>query len=51
MAALTKGAEEQRADWLQRLVEEGHDAVELACAFAAMARANEAPIGRLASPA
>ncbi|MDG4871041.1 hypothetical protein P8631_23890, partial [Guyparkeria sp. 1SP6A2] len=34
----------------ERLVEEGHDAVELACAFAAMARADEAPIGRLQAP-
>ncbi|WP_311063108.1 DEAD/DEAH box helicase [Halomonas sp. DWK9] len=49
VAALTKGAEEQRA-LVERLVEEGHDAVELACAFAAMARADEAPIGRLQAP-
>ena len=49
VAALTKGAEEQRA-LVERLMEEGHDAVELACAFAAMARADEAPIGRLQAP-
>jgi len=49
VVALTKGAEEQRA-LVERLVEEGHDAVELACAFAAMARADEAPIGRLQAP-
>ncbi|WP_218313707.1 DEAD/DEAH box helicase [Halomonas sp. 18071143] len=49
VAALTKGAEEQRA-LVERLVEEGHDAVDLACAFAAMARADEAPIGRLQAP-
>ncbi len=49
VAALTKGAEEQRA-LVERLVEEGHDPVELACAFAAMARADEAPIGRLQAP-
>ncbi|HCA01902.1 DEAD/DEAH box helicase [Vreelandella alkaliphila] len=49
VAALTKGAEEQRA-LVERLVEEGHNAVELACAFAAMARADEAPIGRLQAP-
>jgi ATP-dependent RNA helicase DeaD len=49
VAALTKGAEEQRA-LVERLVEEGHDAIELACAFAAMARADEAPIGRLQAP-
>ena len=49
VSALTKGAEEQRA-LVERLVEEGHDAVELACAFAAMARADEAPIGRLQAP-
>ncbi|RUR39230.1 DEAD/DEAH box helicase [Vreelandella populi] len=49
VAALTKGAEEQRA-LVERLVEEGHDPIELACAFAAMARADEAPIGRLQAP-
>lgn len=49
VAALTKGAEEQQA-LVTRLVEEGHDPVELACAFAAMARADEAPIGRLQAP-
>ena len=49
VAALTKGADEQRA-LVERLVEEGHDPVELACAFAAMARADEAPIGRLQAP-
>ncbi|HCR96605.1 MULTISPECIES: DEAD/DEAH box helicase [Halomonas] len=49
VAALTKGAEEQQA-LVERLVEEGHDAIQLACAFAAMARADEAPIGRLQAP-
>ncbi|SDO11279.1 DEAD/DEAH box helicase [Vreelandella arcis] len=49
VAALTKGADEQRA-LVERLVEEGHDPIELACAFAAMARADEAPIGRLQAP-
>ncbi|MCS2608672.1 DEAD/DEAH box helicase [Halomonas dongshanensis] len=49
VASLTKGAEEQRA-LVERLVEEGHDSVELACAFAALARADEAPIGRLQAP-
>ncbi|MCA1771588.1 MAG: DEAD/DEAH box helicase [Halomonas sp.] len=49
VASLTKGAEEQRA-LIERLVEEGHDPVELACAFSAMARADEAPIGRLQAP-
>ncbi|GHA97210.1 DEAD/DEAH box helicase [Modicisalibacter luteus] len=49
IGALTAGAEEQRA-LVERLVEEGHDPIELACAFAAMARADEAPIGRLPKP-
>ncbi|QNI03714.1 DEAD/DEAH box helicase [Halomonas sp. SH5A2] len=49
VASLTKGADEQRA-LIERLVEEGHDPVELACAFSAMARADEAPIGRLQAP-
>ncbi|KPQ20536.1 MULTISPECIES: DEAD/DEAH box helicase [unclassified Halomonas] len=49
IASLTKGAEEQRA-LIERLVEEGHDPIELACAFSAMARADEAPIGRLQAP-
>ncbi|PMR69442.1 DEAD/DEAH box helicase [Halomonas heilongjiangensis] len=49
VASLTKGAEEQTA-LVERLVEEGHDPIELACAFAAMARADEAPIGRLQAP-
>ncbi|PXX98642.1 DEAD/DEAH box helicase [Halomonas sp. LBP4] len=49
VASLTKGAEEQNA-LVERLVEEGHDPIELACAFAAMARADEAPIGRLQAP-
>ncbi|HSP59372.1 MAG TPA: DEAD/DEAH box helicase [Halomonas sp.] len=48
-AALTAGAEEQRA-LVERLVEEGHDPIELACAFARLARADEAPIGRLQAP-
>ncbi len=49
IAALTAGAEEQRA-LVGRLVEEGYDPVELACAFARLARADEAPIGRLQAP-
>lgn len=49
VAALTKGAEEQLA-LVERLVAEGHDPVELACAFGAMARADETPIGRLQAP-
>ncbi|MAR72338.1 MULTISPECIES: DEAD/DEAH box helicase [unclassified Halomonas] len=49
IAAVTKGAEEQRA-LVERLVEEGYDPIELACAFSAMARADEAPIGRLQAP-
>ncbi|GAA3900442.1 DEAD/DEAH box helicase [Halomonas cibimaris] len=49
VASLTQGADEQRA-LVERLVEEGHDPVELACAFAQMARADEAPIGRLQAP-
>ncbi|PMR72505.1 DEAD/DEAH box helicase [Billgrantia endophytica] len=47
--ALTAGAEEQRA-LIERLVAEGHDPIELACAFAAMARADETPIGRMQPP-
>lgn len=46
---LTAGADEQRA-LVERLVAEGHDPIELACAFAALARADEAPIGRLQAP-
>ena len=49
IASVTKGAEEQRA-LVERLVEEGYDPIELACAFSAMARADEAPIGRLQAP-
>ncbi|MCG6659331.1 DEAD/DEAH box helicase [Halomonas campisalis] len=49
IAALTAGAEEQQA-LVERLVEEGHDPIELACAFARLARADEAPIGRLQAP-
>ncbi|TDO00086.1 DEAD/DEAH box helicase [Halomonas ventosae] len=49
VAALTAGADEQRA-LVERLVEEGHDPIELTCAFARMARADEAPIGRLQAP-
>ncbi|MBE0463495.1 DEAD/DEAH box helicase [Halomonas sp. AOP43-A1-21] len=49
VAALTKGAEEQLA-LVERLVAEGHDPIVLACAFGAMARADEAPIGRLQAP-
>ncbi|MGR2740496.1 DEAD/DEAH box helicase [Billgrantia sp. Q4P2] len=49
IGSLTAGAEEQRA-LVERLVAEGHDPIELACAFAALARADEAPIGRLQAP-
>ncbi|NWN84010.1 MAG: DEAD/DEAH box helicase [Halomonas sp.] len=49
IAALTAGAEEQQA-LVERLIAEGYDAVELACAFARLARADEAPIGRLQAP-
>lgn len=49
VASLTQGADEQRA-LVERLVAEGHDPVELACAFAQMGRADEAPIGRLQAP-
>ncbi|QJQ96202.1 MULTISPECIES: DEAD/DEAH box helicase [Halomonadaceae] len=49
VGALTSGADEQRA-LIERLVAEGHDPIELACAFAAMARADEAPIGRMPAP-
>ncbi|MCE8019358.1 DEAD/DEAH box helicase [Halomonas sp. MCCC 1A11036] len=49
IAALTAGADEQRA-LVERLVSEGYDPIELACAFAALARADEAPIGRLQAP-
>ncbi|QTP58359.1 DEAD/DEAH box helicase [Billgrantia antri] len=49
IGTLTAGADEQRA-LVERLVAEGHDPVELACAFAALARADEAPIGRLQAP-
>lgn len=49
IGALTAGADEQRT-LVERLVGEGQDPLELACAFAAMARADEAPIGRLPKP-
>ncbi|MEQ5801437.1 DEAD/DEAH box helicase [Halomonas sp. H10-9-1] len=49
IAALTAGAEEQQA-LVERLIGEGYDPVELACAFARLARADEAPIGRLQAP-
>ncbi|WP_136247834.1 DEAD/DEAH box helicase [Halomonas borealis] len=49
VAAVTKGAEEQRA-LIEQLIGEGYDPVELACAFSALARADEAPIGRLQAP-
>ncbi|GHC36103.1 DEAD/DEAH box helicase [Aidingimonas halophila] len=49
LGTVTNGAEEQRA-LIERLIEEGHDPVELACAFASMARADEPPIGRLQAP-
>ncbi|MBA2780450.1 DEAD/DEAH box helicase [Billgrantia kenyensis] len=49
IGTLTAGADEQRA-LVERLVGEGYDPVELACTFAALARADEAPIGRLQPP-
>ncbi|WP_136253437.1 DEAD/DEAH box helicase [Onishia niordana] len=49
IGTLTAGSDEQRA-LIERMVAEGHDPVELACAFAAMARADEAPIGRMQAP-
>ncbi|WP_192035081.1 DEAD/DEAH box helicase [Halomonas sp. YLGW01] len=49
VGTLTAGSDEQRT-LVERLVAEGHDPVELACAFAAMARADEAPIGRMQAP-
>ncbi len=49
VAAVTKGAEEQRA-LIEQLIGEGYDPVDLACAFSALARADEAPIGRLQAP-
>ncbi|MDL4862501.1 DEAD/DEAH box helicase [Halomonas elongata] len=49
IGSLTKDADSQR-DLVERLVEEGYDPIELACAFAALARADEAPIGRLQAP-
>jgi len=49
IAALTKDADEQQT-LVKRLVDEGYDVTELACAFAAMVRADEAPIGRLQAP-
>lgn len=49
VGALTAGTDEQR-ELVERLVAEGHDPLELACAFAAIARADETPIGRLPSP-
>ncbi|QFT84373.1 ATP-dependent RNA helicase DeaD [Halomonas sp. THAF12] len=49
VAAITKGAEEQRA-LIEQLIGEGYDPVDLACAFSALARADEAPIGRLQAP-
>ncbi|MFD2190603.1 DEAD/DEAH box helicase [Pistricoccus aurantiacus] len=49
VGALTAGTDAQRA-LVESLIAEGQDPVELACAFAAMARADEAPIGRLQAP-
>ncbi|GGY00878.1 ATP-dependent RNA helicase DeaD [Litchfieldella qijiaojingensis] len=49
VGALTAGTDEQRS-LVERLVADGHDPLELACAFATIARADEAPIGRLPSP-
>ncbi|WP_110668011.1 DEAD/DEAH box helicase [Salinicola halophilus] len=48
---LDAGADHQRA-LIEKLVEEGHDPVDLAAALATLARAGEAPIGRItAGPA
>ncbi|GAA0583946.1 DEAD/DEAH box helicase [Halomonas salifodinae] len=47
--ALVQGADEQRA-LVEALVADGQDPVELACVLAALARADEAPIGRLPAP-
>ncbi|WP_275286170.1 DEAD/DEAH box helicase [Halomonas elongata] len=49
IGSLTKDADTQRG-LVERLIAEGYDAAELACAFAALARADEAPIGRLQAP-
>ncbi|MCW4149281.1 DEAD/DEAH box helicase [Halomonas sp. 18H] len=49
IGSLTKDADTQR-ELVERLISEGYDAAELACAFAALARADEAPIGRLQAP-
>ncbi|MDR5858071.1 DEAD/DEAH box helicase [Halomonas eurihalina] len=49
IGSLTKDADTQH-DLVERLIAEGYDPVELACAFAALARADEAPIGRLQAP-
>lgn len=43
---LDAGADHQRA-LIEKLVEEGHDPIDLAAALATLARAGEAPIGRI----
>ena len=43
---LEAGADHQRA-LIEKLVEEGHDPIDLAAALATLARAGEAPIGRI----
>ncbi|WP_106477375.1 DEAD/DEAH box helicase [Phytohalomonas tamaricis] len=45
-AALDKGAENQRA-LVEGLIEQGFDPIELACAFASLARADETPVREL----
>ncbi|MDF3919207.1 DEAD/DEAH box helicase [Salinicola salarius] len=45
---LEAGADHQRA-LIEKLVEEGHDPIDLAAALATLARAGEAPIGRITS--
>ncbi|WP_017429826.1 DEAD/DEAH box helicase [Vreelandella jeotgali] len=49
IASLGQGADNQR-ELVEKLVDEGHNAVDLAAVFAQMARADEAPIGRLQAP-
>ncbi|KAA0020621.1 DEAD/DEAH box helicase [Salinicola corii] len=45
---LEAGGDHQRA-LIEKLVEEGHDPIDLAAALATLARAGEAPIGRITS--
>ncbi|MBZ9537532.1 DEAD/DEAH box helicase [Modicisalibacter tunisiensis] len=49
LGTLSGDTGEQRS-LVERLAAEGHDPLELACAFASLARADEAPIGRLPKP-